>query len=337
MGGRIFIHTPKIYTDAPPFSGGFELSFQQQTDGRRDWHQRFGFPEVGIHLFYAQHGSSQLGYSISCYPTIQFRIVDLPKGYCFLKFGGGLGYASKHWQRLPSADTMMNIIGSHINNFTMFQLGGRHVFSDRFSAQAGLHFYHLSNAAARSPNYGINTYGAFLGANYHLQPALQHFRHRPLTKFHNPLNLVVSGSVAFAEDKTPDGPLYPVLTGSLALYQMYRNKSRVFFGSDVIYSTKTRSFIRNTNQQTNGHWLDPLQYTAYVGHQFLFGKIGFPLTFGAYLNRPVGGQKIYQKLGMNYHVLHYRKGPIKDGFLSLILKTHLIQAQYAELGFGIFL
>lgn len=337
MGGRIFMHTPKIYTKAPPFSGGVEFSFQQQTDGRRDWHQRFGFPELGLHVFYAQHGSAQLGHSISLYPTIQFRLLRLPQGYCFLKFGGGLGYANRHWQRLPSEDTLVNIIGSHVNNFTMFQIGARHFFSYRLSAQAGLHFYHLSNAAARSPNFGINTYGGFLGVNYHLQPALQHFTHRRLARMPNPLNIALSGSLAFAEDKTPDGPVYPVYTGSLALYKMYRNKSRVFLGSDLIYSSKARSFIRNTNQQVNGRWLSPIQYTAFLGHEFLFGKIGFPLTFGVYLNRPVGGQKIYQKLGMNYHFLHVQKGPVKDGFISLILKTHMIQAQYAELGFGFFL
>ncbi len=337
MGGKIFLHTPKIHVTEPSYSSGLELSYRKQTTGTKDWHQRFGFPEVGVNVFLSKYGSALLGDAIGVYPSIQFRILSLHKAYWYGKFGGGIGYVSKHWERTPAADSMNNIVGSAVNNFTMFQTGIRFLISNYWTGQVGLHFYHLSNAAARSPNYGINTYGLHVGLNFHPQQVVRQFESRSLTPFKNPLNLCLSSTIAFAEDKTPDGPLYPVFTGTVSAYKMYRNKSRILLGADAIYSYHTRALIHDGYQMKGSKYLSPWQYTAFLGHEFLFGKIGFPLIAGAYLNRPVGGKKIYQKLGMNYHFYSNKEMIVKDAFLSLILKTHLVQAQYAELGFGFFL
>jgi hypothetical protein len=337
MGGKILLHTPKIHVAEPAYSSGVELSYRKQTTGTKDWHQRFGFPEAGVNMFFSMNGSSQLGNAIGVYPSIQFRLMTLRKSYGYFKFGGGVGVVSKHWERTPAADSMNNIVGSAVNNFTMFQTGVRFLLSPYWTGQAGLHFYHLSNAAARSPNYGINTYGLHLGVNYHPQQVVRQFEKRSLPHHKNPLNLSLSSSIAFAEDKTPDGPLYPVFTGTVSGYKLYRNKSRIILGADAINNTRTRALIRGGFQKKDGKYLSPWQYTAFLGHEFLFGKIGFPLIAGTYLNRPVGGKKIYQKVGMNYHFYSRKHAIVKDVYLSLILKTHLVQAQYAELGFGFFL
>jgi hypothetical protein len=337
MGGKIFLHTPKIHVSQPAYSSGLELSYRKQTTGTKDWHQRFGFPEVGLNVFLSNNGSALLGHAIGIYPSIQFRILSLHKAYWYGKFGGGIGYVSKHWERTPAADSMNNIVGSAVNNFTMLQTGIRFLMSDYLTGQVGLHFYHLSNAAARSPNYGINTYGLHAGISVHPQQVVRQFDSRSLTHFKNPMNLCFSSTLAFAEDKTPDGPLYPVFTGTVSAYTMYRNKNRVLLGTDAIYNYHTRALIHNGFQMKGGTYLSPWQYTAFAGHEFLFGNIGFPLIVGAYLNRPVGGKKMYQKLGMNYHFYRHPSMIVKDAFLSLVLKTHLAQAQYAELGFGFFL
>lgn len=337
MTGHILIHTPKIHNEVPLLSNGFELSYKKQTSGTKDWHQRFGFPEIGINGFLALHGNSQLGHAWALYPSIQFRIMNIKDGYWFFKFGGGIAWNSKHWQRLPSEDTLNNILGSAVNNFTMFQSGIRLPIKKELSIQAGIHFYHLSNAAARSPNYGINTLGFNLGVHYHPNGIIQNFEKRKLRHHVNSFNLCIANSIAFAEDKTPDGPMYPVYTGSMSLVQMYKNKNRIILGGDAIYNWRTRANIHNTYQMNGDELISPWQFTAFLGHEFLFGRVGVPLIAGAYLNRPVGGEKIYQKVGMVLHFYHPKGGTFKDAQLSLMLKTHLVQAQYAELGFGFYL
>jgi len=337
MAGKIFMHTPKIHLKAPPYSSGVELSYKKQTTGTKDWQQRFGFPEVGVNLFLSMNGSKELGTALGIYPSIQFRLLTFKKAYWYFKLGGGIGLVSKHWERTPAADSMNNVIGSALNNFTMFQSGIRFTLNQHWTTNAGIHFYHLSNAAIRSPNFGINTFGIHVGVNYHPKGVVHVVEKKELIKRKNPLNLSGSVSIAFAEDKTADGPVYPIATGTLFGSKMYCNKSRIMVGMDAIYNTKSRAFIRNTYQMKDGKYLSSWQYTAFLGHEFLFGRIGFPVIAGAYLNRPVGGKKIYQKLGMNLHYFHRNDKIIKDAYISLLLKTHLVQAQYAELGFGFFL
>ncbi|HOZ50517.1 MAG TPA: acyloxyacyl hydrolase [Chitinophagaceae bacterium] len=336
-GGKILIHTNKIHLNPPPYSSAFEISYNKQTLGNKDWHHRFGFPEVALNSIFSMNGSKELGNAIAFYPSIKFRILRLNKIEWYYKFGGGIGLASKHWNRTPYSDSMNNIIGSQVNNFTMFQTGIRYSINPKWTAQAGLHFYHLSNAAARSPNYGINTLGVNVGLNYHPKNEVTHFEKQQLKKRKNPLNFNLASSIAFAEDKTPDGPLYPIFTGTASFIKMYKNKNRIMIGSDAIYNTRFRALIRNTFQTNNNEFISTWQYTAFLGHEFLFGRVGFPLIAGAYLNRPLEGKKIYQKLGMNYHFHHPKEGTFKDVYLSLMLKTHLVQAQYAELGLGFFL
>lgn len=337
MAGNILIHTPKIYVDKPPYSSGLELSYKKQTTGRKEWHQRYGFPEVGMNMFFSMNGSTQLGYAVGIYPSIQFHLLKVHKVVWYWKIGGGMAWASTHWQRVPFVDSLNNIIGSAVNNFTMIQSGVRYPLNKYWSAQAGIHFYHLSNAAARSPNYGINTFGIHVGMNYHPNGMVTHIEKQKLRRHRNSLNLCVLNSIAFAEDKTPDGPLYPVYTGSLSIHKMIRNKSRILLGGDAIYNWRTRATIHNALQMRGPIFLSPWQFTAFAGHEFLFGRVGVPLIAGAYLNRPVGGEKMYQKLGLMYHFYHPHGGTFKDAHLSLMLKTHLVQAQYAELGFGFYL
>ena len=338
MGGRILIHTPKIHVEAPSCSWATEFSYQHQTSGKKDWHQRFGFPEASINLCYANYGDAQLGSSIAVYPAIQCKIIGNTHRYWYGKMGGGIGYANRRWQRLPAADSMNNIIGSHLNNFSMFQSGIHFTIAPRWSAQAGVQFYHLSNAASRSPNYGINTFGAHIGLQYHPNGIIDHFEKRDIPRRKNPFLLNAGSSLGFAESKTVDGPLYRIATLSLSAVKRYRNKNNIMLGCDAIYSSKTRAYIFSTNQTNRrGESLSPWQYTTYVGHEFLFGHTGFPIYAGAYLNRPVGGSKIYQRLGINYYFVQKEKGWCRAMYAQLLLKTHLIQAQYAELGLGFML
>jgi hypothetical protein len=335
FGGQIYVHTNKIYLDAPRYSSGVEFSYQKQTTGTKDWHQRFGFPEVSVNGFYSNNGSKALGYAVAIYPAIQFKVVSTVRSQIFFKVGGGLGMSSKRWQRIPASDSLNNFVGSRLNNFSMFQLGWRQDVHQHITLQAGLHFYHLSNAAARSPNFGINTLGVHLGINYHLQKVVHHFPKRVLQKQPNPLNIGLAGIFGMAEDKAPNGPIYPIATGSISLQQMYRKKSRVIFGADATRNNRSYALIRNTFQyNANGRYITPWQITAFLGHEFLFGKIGLPVMAGVYLTRPLGGPRIYQKLGLNYHFFESRSQFIKDTYLTLLLKTHFAQAQHAELGIG---
>ena len=334
LGGKIIIHTPKIYASAPPYSQAMEFSYAKQTIGNHAWQQRFGFPETALNVTVAQNGSKLLGTSYGIYPSIQFRVLSNEKSYWYFKLGGGLGLNSTSWQRTPAKDSLNNIIGSRINNFTIFQTGVRTRLNERISLQTGIHFYHVSNAAARTPNYGINTVGAYIGLHYHPNGSVYQPVKKEWPKQKNPLNIGIRTAIAFAEAKTPDGPLYPYYHLSLYGAKMYRNKSRAILGVDATYSAELYAAYKNNYNHAGREREQAIIYSAFLGHEFVFGKIGFPLQFGYYINRPAGGRPYYQKLGINYHFYRYDQRTIKDVFVFTQLFTELTQAQYAEIGIG---
>jgi len=337
LGGKMIVHTPKINITAPPYSQAIEYSYCKQTKGNRAWQQRYGFPEIGINIAAADFGDQKLGRAIGLYPSIQFRLINSKQSHWYFKLGGGIGLINKSWNRTPSEDTVNNIIGSTVNNFTMIQSGYRMNLNKRWSMQAGIHFYHISNAAARHPNYGINTIGGFLGLRYHPFGIADDIKKRPLKTEKNPLNLVLKYCIAFAEARTPDGPLYPYYHVTLAGSKLYNNKNRAMLGLDATYSAELYTTFKNNYKFIGTERQNAIRYSIFGAHEFVFGKVGLPLQIGAYLNRPNGGGRFYQKLGMNYHFYHNDNNRLKDAFLITQLFTELVNAQYAEIGFGIML
>ena len=337
LGGKVLIHTPRVYLLPGSYPQAVELSYKKQTLGKKAWHQRFGFPEVSLNIAYTHYDYSYFGSAFGFYPAIQFRILPIGKGQWFFKVGGGLGAVTKHYERAPISDSFDLFIGSTINNFTMFQSAYKFNLSTHWSAQIGMHYYNVSNAATRQPNFGINAFGGFAGLNYHPEGIIKHIEKKQWPKYKNPLNLKLYAAISFAEGKAFDGPLFPVYTYSGSAVKMYRNKNRVSVGMNAVFNTKTLSFIKNVLFYKDDFRRHTWQYAAFIENEFLFGKIGLPLQLGFYLNNPLTKKLMYQKVGMNYHFYHHDKSLLKDMHLSLILYTHTSRAQYAELGLGILL
>ncbi|MEZ5046897.1 MAG: acyloxyacyl hydrolase [Chitinophagaceae bacterium] len=334
MGGKIFKHSPKIHIAVPPYSQALELSYTMQTLGKKEWHQRYGFPEIGMSVTAANYGSSALGYAIGVYPTIQTRLIKIRSGNLYLKVGAGLGYVSKKWNRLPNEDTLNNIIGSHINNFTMFQLGVKQPINKHWVAHAGFHFFHTSNASAKQPNLGINAYGLFIGASYYPNTYVNVFEKKVWGASKNPLEFYWKNSIAYAEDKVVDGPMYSFFSNAMMLSKKYRNKSKIQVGLEATYSSKLYALFVNNHiypgQERKKAWI----YSAFLSHEFIFGSVGVPLQMGTYIRRELGGIPVYQKLGFNVYMLKKPYGFLKNIYASALLKTHFLQAEYAEFGLG---
>ena len=337
LGGKVMLHTSKIYIQAPNYSQALELSYQRQSRGYQYWHKRYGYPETSFNMALVHYGGSELGTAIGIYPAIQFSFLKTPKMNFFFRIGGGLAYATQRWNRLPYSDSMNNILGSRINNFTMIQLGGKMNITPHWSIRTGLHFFHISNAAARQPNYGINTSGFFIGGAYcpqhHSTPIASSSKgSSPYKKF----TLGATASISFAEDKVADGPIYPNYTFGILSGLHWREKFRSSIGLDAAFSEKMRSFYKNNYLFPGKEKRQAWRYSVYLAHEFLWGRVGLPLQLGYYLNRPLGGEPIYQKVGLNYHFIrNLRKYKLGDAYLMLQLKTHYASAEYVEMGLGI--
>lgn len=328
---KLLFHTAKIHVVHPPSTRSVEIIYAKHTRGKAYWQQRYGFPEPSLSLLITDNGHATLGYTIGIYPSIQFRILNRRNFFWYGRFGGGIGWVTKHWSR---EDTLNNIIGGHLNNVSMFQSGIRFLLRPRWSVQTGLVFYHTSNASARQPNFGLNHYGYFLGCSFHPNEQPKEYIYRPREP-KNTTHFGLKTAIALAEDKMPDGPMYTYYNLSLFMVKRFHNKYQCMAGTDFTYNSRFYMLFKNSTQFPGKENRMALRNTIFAGYEFLFGKIGFPLQLGIYTRRPLGGPLFYQKLGMNWYCIDHPSGIIKRVFLFTNLKTHLVQAELAELGIGI--
>lgn len=332
--GNVLFHTPKINIQNKVIAHAVEFQYNKQTLGNKIWQQRFGFPETGLSILYAQYSDKRLGSAVGIYPSIQFRLLNFKNSFLYFRMGGGIGIATKHWHRVPYSDTMNNIIGSTLNNVTTFMIGYRVKIASEWSAQVGAHFYHVSNAAARKPNFGINTLGGYVGVQYHPRGFVNAFEKKEDEHRENPFHLAIQTGIGFSEDKAPDGQMYPTYNLNIYAGKMYRGKSRMSVGAEIFYIRKLYALFKNTYQKGGHEKWNALQYALHLQHEFVWGKIGFPMQLGMYLNKPNGGNTLYQKVGINYHPYHNNNKFLNDIYIYTQLKTHYATADYAEVGIG---
>jgi hypothetical protein len=329
LAGSLYKHTNKIYLHERVFPTSMEFSWQKQTQGNQLWQQRFGYPETALNILTTYNGHRALGFTLGIYPSIQFKI----RNQFFFKMGGGMGVVTKYWQRNPASDTLNNIIGGALNNVTMFQFGYQRNLSGNWILRLGAHFHHASNASARQPNFGINTYGVFAGIKYQVAGTPQNSTSiaQPANKLNQQL-IGLKWGYSLAEDKTPDGPMYPAYSMALLLQHTFRNKIRGSLGWDATYYSRLYSLYKSEHKFDGREKAKAWRNSIVLGGEFLFGKIGMPLQLGVYLDRPIAGPWVYQKLGLNYYIVQKKRFQL-FGFTQL--KTHFAQAELAEFGLGI--
>lgn len=336
MAGKVLKHTPKFRAPVPELSTAFELAVLKQTDGRYDWEQRRHYPIWGFGASYVRYGIDSIyGSAIGVYPLIQFNILRGKKIEWTFRGGMGIGYATRHYERAPTWDTLNNAIGSAINNFSLFCTDLRYRVDAHWSLQLGVNFSHLSNGAMKQPNLGINMYGAHLGLRYWPDgdEPTRIGRERP--RLSNRVLLQARLGFAFNESGNADGPVYPTYLGSLYLSRRYKSRNKIFAGVDYSYHTRIYAFERNNEINPGSEAAHAWKSAVFVGHEWLIGRLGVMAQVGWYIHEAVLRlDPFYEKIGYNVYLVQRERGPLKELCVSMLLKTHLSSAELVEFGIG---
>ncbi len=338
MAGKVLKHSFRFRPPVPDLSTAVDVALVKQTIGTQAWEQRRHYPVWGVGATYTNYGIDSIyGSAFSLYPFLQTYIIRGKRLEWTLRAGLGIGYATKHYSHAPDWDTLNNVIGSAINNFTLIATDLRYRISSHWSVQAGLNFSHLSNGAIRQPNLGINMYGGHLGLRYRPAGAGQdrivsdvpHLRNR----------LLVQARIGWAIDEKSGvigGPIYPVYLASGYLSKRYKGKNKVFLGLDYSYHTRIYAFQRNNEVNVGEERAHSWKSAVFLGHEWLLGRMSFLAQVGYYVRDAVLKQDpYYEKLGYNFYLLRGERGPLKELCLSALLKTHQAAAELVEFGIGV--
>src|SRR5690606_19875199 len=146
----------------------------------------------------------------SIYSNLQIPILRYKNFEWTFKVAFGLGYVTRLYERAPSFDTINTVIGSGFNNFSLFATDIRYRVNQHLDVQIGGSFSHTSNAAFRTPNLGINTYGAHIGIRYFPTASQPEKIKKELAPLKNRWMGHVRIGLAAREAPAPDGPMYPI-------------------------------------------------------------------------------------------------------------------------------
>lgn len=337
LGGKIFKHTSRFKGPIPAFSGGVDVNLVWKTYGKASWQQARHYPTLGLGFTYVYYDKNIYGQSIGCYPNLELPLFKKSNWEWTVRFGMGLGYISKHYAPYaPNWDTLNNAIGGHINNFSLLSSDLRCHLNSHWDIQAGISFTHMSSAKFRLPNLGINFLGGHVGFRYFPNMADPAKITRKMSPLRNRLLLQARVGLAMSTGESPGSSATPVYLSSVYVSRRYWGKNKLFAGIDYSYHQAIYDFMRlqaiDPGNESKGAW----KSGVFVGHEFLYGRVGLHLQMGYYIHGGVlNSAPVYQKLGMNWYILQQEKGLVKELSISTLLKTHYAVAELAELGIGI--
>lgn len=337
LAGKIFRHSPKFPTQLPKAVTGIELNAVFQTRGTKDWQQRRKYPVVGFGAMYTNYGIDSIyGQCISIYPNLEIPLLRFKKLEWTVKAAFGLGYMTRKFSRFPDFDTLNTAIGSNFNNFSLFATDIRYRLNEHIDIQVGGNFTHVSNAAFRTPNLGINAYGAHIGVRYFPTTAQPNKIKKELTPLKN--RWLVQARLGFSgrQEFTPDGPMYPVYLVTAFVSKRYHSKNKVLLGLDYSYHSNMYAFLRNNQIHEGEERAYSWKSAVIVGNEFLYGRVGILFQLGFYIKQyALPEDFFYQKLGGNYYLLQKEEGILKELSASILLKTHKFSAELVEVGIGV--
>ncbi len=326
-----------IFPPIPALSWGTDINIIRQTTGTKEWQQRRNYPVTGIGITYTDYGLNKVyGRCVGIYPVYQFYIIKGEKLEWTWRFGIGIGYVSQHHERAPSWDTINNLIGSGLNNFTMLSSDLRYHINKHFAVEIGLTATHISNGDFRAPNLGINMAGAHIGVRYSpvtSRPALQK---NNLPDLRNRWLLQLRMGMGFTELGNINGPLYPVYLPSVFVSKRYQSKNKLVLGLDYAFYSSVYSFQRNHEIHPGEERKHATEMTVFIGNEFLVGRIGLLLQVGYPFKQADNYLAKYtEKLGYNFYLIKNEKGIVKELTLHSYIKAIRFKAAVIEFGGGI--
>ena len=311
----------------------FEINLQQETYGKHKWERDYAYPVIGLSLWYSGLGKSpEIGSAYALFPYINFPLYRLKKFMLTFRFGLGLGYLTKKFDRIENYKNL--VIGSHFNAAVNMSFEIRYRLLERLTLSAGFGLQHFSNGSLKLPNYGLNLPFANIGVAYRLARENSLISDRFIAPT-EPFEAVIRHTMEFNFGAAIGSKnMQAILGQNFMVYHVYENtffpvsrKSKVGFGLDLSYDESHVAILEAEGVEVTNK-LKILRPGINAAYELGISKLAFIFNLGCYL----GGQEktngpLYEKLSFQYNLT-------KSIFANVMLKVHYGRADYIGWGFG---
>jgi len=180
----------------------------------------------------------------------------------------------------------------------------------------GIGLNHVSNAAFKTPNLGLNFIALHAGYQFGIANQIKDSIDNSIS-YNKGSNFTIYNSSAFKENSTP--LLNKFYINETTLQYGYRKgiKSSFITGTDIIINPSLLEF-------TGEKW----QVGCFIGHLLHLDKLKIGFLLGTYLyNKKDNIEFLYQKIFTEYN--------FNDKLTArLVLKSHFAKADFFSLGIG---
>jgi hypothetical protein len=304
---------------------GFELNLEKYPDGTKDWHKQFGYPTVGLSFYHADVGNlAQLGTASGVYPYINFPFGMGRKFRYNIAFGWGLGYMSNKFDLYENVKNIA--IGSHINLIVGFRGECEWQLSKRLYYSAGLSFIHLSNAAFRIPNLGVNMPVVSSGFSYFFNNVENYSSEKLKLEHTNHKKTLVFFNVGIREVLPLDYTKYTAFNFMVERAIVASPKTRAAGTIDLFWNNSLLPRYREINGQNENPFL--LQSGVSLSYQAIIGNFSLLFYKGIYLldETKLDGL-FYHRVGCRYKIKEHLVA-------NMTLRSHFAKADHLEFGIG---
>jgi hypothetical protein len=337
IGGKVIKHNYR-FPPVPAFSGGIDINILKQTNGKKEWEQRGRFPQIGLGITYTNYGDNKIfGQCIGLYPVLPIRLARGKKLEWDMKIGIGIGYVTSHYERHPTWDTINNLVGSSINNFTLMATALRYNVDKHLSLHAGITLTHISNGSFQLPNLGVNLAAGSIGIRYFPGERFPTRIVRNLPKRSNRWMFHGRMGIGFSQISGPNGPRYPVYLPSLFVSKRYHGRNRILFGADYTYYKSLENFLRTNEMFPGEEKKQSYQAMVIAGHELMLGRFGLLMQLGVPIKRTYRENEglYFGKLGYNFYIIQNEQGVLKELSLHTYIKSNKFEADIIEFGVGV--
>jgi len=332
--GRVWKHRDKFAPEVQRNAYSFEVNLLRQPTGQTLWEQHLKNPEVGLAFVYSYYGNpEELGSGYGVYPNIAFALLRQPKTLLYFRAGTGLAFLDRPYHVLDNPTN--NVIGSKLNNLTVFRVGADWRLTDQLKIFTAATYLHYSNGHWQNPNLGINVPSLAAGVKYLFHPPKNPLPSLPTDslptdarKFHFHVRM----GLAFNEHAGPGGPKFPLYNAALYASMHTSAINRLFAGVDYSFNTGVYDFI--VFQEISEEAFEASNIGLFFGDEMLIGSVGISGQVGGYVYYPyLKPAPIYAKLGMVYYQ-PLSADNRQQLMLGLYLKSHFAIADYIDMVVG---
>jgi len=310
-----------------------EISLQKATFGKHRWETEYGYPLLGISLWYSGLGGfPEIGSAIALYPTINFPIVYDDNQSLNFKIGLGVGYLTNHFDRINNYKNFA--IGSHFNIAASLFLEYRLKLSKMLTVKTGVGLTHFSNGSMKTPNYGLNLLTVSVGISSYLSNPNRFQSKKNLPELYSYefdgrkyLSVEFATALAYKNMNEQFGSSYYVFAAFANIMARVSYKSKFGIGLDLTNDGSDMQLLAAKNVEVKNN-MQLTKSGVNIAYELVMDRMSVLVNAGMYLNgldRSEG--ELYQRFTLKYFI-------VDKLFANIVLSAHLGKAEYIGFGLG---